>query len=284
MRTPSRLLATLLATFALTLLTPPVHADEPEAAPDPEVTSVQGEVRVPARQRTAVVVLSDDLMSTSAVEASVKGAKGRNAVYVKAVRPNPGEDQFVVVLSGDAPKGGALVGWIAANLQSEQGADADEDDKWEPHWVATLVLVGFAVGGALLAYLIAAVRQHADGATAGDLEFVSLLKVLALITLAGVALVGAFMTDEFTALFGLLGAIAGYLAGNRPSAQEEEEQLGGDGSGGGDGGGNGGGNGGGGDDQEPPADEAVVEGLDAPTPTRVVVPRKRVTRRTRSLL
>jgi hypothetical protein len=202
--------------------------------------TLSGSVRLGVRQTTATVALAADATDDSAVQATVQALDKGTTPSVRVAGPNVDTDQFRLVLSQPAPKGGVTVEWEAAGLVDPEDAPADDPGLGD-EWVAVLVVTGVAIIAAFGAYGLALRRCNpsTDGSS-GDrgLELTAFLKVAALLAISALAVIVVLLaTDEdaqnLAALFTLFGTIAGYLAGTRPSTEEElgDSPVGGGGGG-----------------------------------------------------
>lgn len=182
--------------------------------------------KIPARQRRVSVVFEEPI-DTDTPEVSLR-KQGRNSNRPPFAFPaNETAESFAIVLSRPAPKGGISVRWTVVDTTPSTTAGSGPNEARDK-WAVLLILTLASVGAGLAAYVFASRRkanpnagQHDDG-----LEFASFLKVSALITISAIALVGVIITtkedsENLAALFTLLGTIAGYLAGNKPTVEED---------------------------------------------------------------
>jgi hypothetical protein len=146
---------------------------------------------------------------------------------VRGTRVRAADDQFTIVLDKPAPKSGLVVRWVASEVKVDVDDDSG-DTEWWVKWVVVLFLTLLAVGSGFAAFWVTVWRRKDQPSEDNGLEFASFLKVSALVTIAVIALVGVMLATveesaNLAALFTLLGTIAGYLAGTRPSTEEVPE-------------------------------------------------------------
>jgi hypothetical protein len=254
------LLSVLLVLAVLTMSACGLTSDAGSKKQEPASSTLRGSVIVPAQARSAAVAIATgSLVATSKVTANTPDPRRKGkAVLVRAVRVQSA-NQFTVVLNRISPAGGTKVDWVATDLKpatSQSDASGSDAVPWDATWTALIIVALTALLGALFAFVFIARKRDDESGPRPDygLEFASYLKVSALVVIAALALVGVMITAEdenknLSALFTLLGTIAGYLAAQKSltegadpapeggAAGDEDDD--GDGDGGGDGNGDG---------------------------------------------
>lgn len=181
-----------------------------------QATTASGVVRLPAKTRQAAVAVADATKDAE-VAVNARGSKDKKGLAARVVGPND-NGQFNVVLAAPAPAGGAVAAWQVRGLP---GTTTDSGSStWATEWGVVLIIMVISLLAALAAYWMAVWRRQAgsDGQVDVGPELASFLKVAALLMIGAFALIAVMMATPETslsALFGLFGTIAGYLAGNR---------------------------------------------------------------------
>ncbi|MGD9957964.1 hypothetical protein [Nocardioides sp.] len=192
---------------------------------DDEPTTLTGIVTVGPQERRATVTLTADLTSTSSVAATtVAPEPGAKAPLVRRTKIDAKNDSFTIFLSR-APTKNVPVSWIVKDLKvpSSESSTAS-DTMWK--FITGLVLAFLVFGLVSMALTVGLGRTPAPGTVADrGLVFASYLKVSALIALSAIALIAIVIVaadnPNMSALFTLLGTIAGYLAGTKPRTEED---------------------------------------------------------------
>jgi hypothetical protein len=218
------LLAGGLIAVSISMLAACGSSDEPDSKS--ESSTLTGTATVPAKERRITVAVRADLTLESNVKANTRPA-GAKPVLVRSVVVSAASDQFTIVLNRPAPAGGTAVGWVASKIQVESSKEPSDGADWDVKWQTIVLLFCLVIAAGLAAFAIAVRRRRDNPGEDSGLELVSFLKVSALITLAVLALVGVIITTKdneanVAALFGLLGTIAGFLAGTQPATATEE--------------------------------------------------------------
>lgn len=205
------LVAAVLVLGAGLLLLTTVGSDE---EPAPGSTSQTGEVTLRAGDR--VVVVSLDRVQVEGSTVSAQLAPGSPAgVRVRAFGLT--DQGFRVVLGKPAPAQ-VTATWTATGL--EPGSSTSESVG-----AVDLLQLGLLALAGLVVLFAAFLLTHVSGT--GALLFAAFARVGGLLLTAGLGLLAAVLAsrsddpEPFTALFTLLGIVAGYLAGTKTESQKD---------------------------------------------------------------
>ena len=227
-RRAARLVALLVVVVALGA-TAGCDSGSADAAAE-TVTSLKGTVTVRPAERRVTVVLTEDLTAASTATATtISPETGAKAPLVRRTKVDARNDSFTIFLSR-APTTQVPVSWMVDGVKvpATDTSGTASGTTWT--FISGLVLAFLVFGLVSMGLTIGMVKTQASGSVADrGLVFASYLKVSALIAISAIALIAIVIVaadnPNMSALFTLLGTIAGYLAGTKPRTEEDPPPI-----------------------------------------------------------